>query len=135
MRRRFSASSPCTAAILTLAVAATTNKCFRNAAFTTPTSHNPPNVRLTLCRCTIDSKAVGGDVFSVTPSNKSDVDYLGEGTKGDLNVKLEQLEAFGIDGHAAFEGPIEEVARTIPGAVDLLLLLTYSFSTLLNFLA
>ncbi|KAJ1399139.1 Cytosolic purine 5-nucleotidase [Sesbania bispinosa] len=64
-------------------------------------------------------QAVGGDVFSVTPSNKSNVDYLGESTKGDLNVKLEQLEAFGIDGHAAFEGPIEEVARTIPGAVRL----------------
>lgn len=82
-----------------LAVPATTNKCCKNAAFTTPSSHNTANVRfskaLTLCRCTVDSKSVGGDVFSVTPSNKCDVDYLGESTKGDLNVKLEHLEAFG----------------------------------------
>lgn len=70
----------------------TTQKFFKNATFTT-------NARfakaLTLCRCTVDSKSVGEDVFSVTPSNKSDVDYLGESTKGDLNVKLEHLEAFG----------------------------------------
>ncbi|TKY54329.1 Cytosolic purine 5'-nucleotidase [Spatholobus suberectus] len=95
------------------AVAGTFNKCFKIATFT---SRNGVNMRwakaLTLCRCTVDSKSVGGDVFSVTPSNKSDVDYLGESTKGDLNVKLEHLEAFGIDGHAALEGPIEEVARS-----------------------
>ncbi|XP_061343245.1 uncharacterized protein LOC133289349 [Gastrolobium bilobum] len=99
-----------------LAVFATNNKCFKNAAFTRPASHNVENTRLakalTLRRCTIDSKSVSDDVFSVTPSNKSDVDYLGESTKGDLNVKLEHLEAFGIDGHGSLEGPIEEVART-----------------------
>lgn len=48
------------------------------------------------CRCTLDSKSVGGDVFSVTPSHKFDVDYLGEKTKGDFNVKFEHLEAFGM---------------------------------------
>jgi hypothetical protein len=37
----------------------------------------------------------GGDVFSVTTSNSSDVDYLGESTKGDLNVKREHLKDFG----------------------------------------
>jgi hypothetical protein len=47
------------------------------------------------CRCSIDAKSVGGDVFSVTSSSKSDVDYLGQSTKGDLNLKLEHLEAFG----------------------------------------
>ncbi|KAE9602530.1 hypothetical protein Lal_00049980 [Lupinus albus] len=86
-----------------------------NASFSIPPSNKMVknnNIRFfaktssTLCRC------VGGDVFSVTPSNNSDVDYLGQSTKGDLNVKLEHLEAFGIDGHGALEGPIEEVART-----------------------
>ncbi|KAL6193526.1 hypothetical protein ACLB2K_034610 [Fragaria x ananassa] len=55
----------------------------------------------------VDDKSL----FSVTPATKYDVDYLGEKTKGDLNVKLESLEAFGIDGQATLEGPIEEVAR------------------------
>ncbi|KAL6190746.1 hypothetical protein ACLB2K_037140 [Fragaria x ananassa] len=55
----------------------------------------------------VDDKSM----FSVTPATKYDVDYLGEKTKGDLNVKLESLEAFGIDGQATLEGPIEEVAR------------------------
>jgi hypothetical protein len=47
------------------------------------------------CRCSIDAMPVGGDVFSVTSSSKSDVDYLGQSTKGDLNLKLEHFEAFG----------------------------------------
>ncbi|XP_026446408.1 5'-nucleotidase domain-containing protein 4-like [Papaver somniferum] len=51
------------------------------------------------------------EVFSVTSSSKSDVDYLGESTKGDFNVKKEQLEAFGIDGQETLIGPIEEIAR------------------------
>ncbi|TKY72957.1 Cytosolic purine 5'-nucleotidase [Spatholobus suberectus] len=67
----------------------------------------------TLCLCSVDPGQVNDDgVFSVTPSSKCDVDYLGESTKGNLNVKVERLEAFGIDGHAALEGPIEEVAKT-----------------------
>ncbi|ESW26473.1 hypothetical protein PHAVU_003G122300 [Phaseolus vulgaris] len=100
----------------TPAVAPTTpsnNKCFKIAAFTRPTSHNRVNLKsdkaLTPCCYSADSNT---DVFSVTSSNKSDVDYLGESTKGDLNVKSEHLEAFGIDGHGALEGPIEEVARS-----------------------
>jgi len=72
------------------------NKCFKIAAFTRPTSHNGVNLKsgkaLRPCRCSADSNS---DVFSVTSSNKSDVDYLGESTKGDLNVKSEHLEAFG----------------------------------------
>ena len=45
----------------------------------------------------VDDKSlpVGDDVFSVTSSSKYEVDYLGESTKGDLNVKLEHLEALG----------------------------------------
>jgi hypothetical protein len=51
------------------------------------------------CRCSVDAKSVGGDVFSVTSSSKSDVDYLGQSTKGDLNLKLDRLEAFGKTIH------------------------------------
>lgn len=46
-------------------------------------------------RCTIIAESVEGEVFSVTSSSKSDVDYLGESTKGDLNVNEEHLDAFG----------------------------------------
>ncbi|CAA7400154.1 unnamed protein product [Spirodela intermedia] len=55
--------------------------------------------------------SLGGEVFSVTSSSKSEVDYLGESTKGDLNVNQERLEALGVDGQAALGGPIEEIAR------------------------
>ncbi|XP_031395534.1 5'-nucleotidase domain-containing protein 4 isoform X2 [Punica granatum] len=67
----------------------------------------------TLCLCSSSSSSVGekSEVFSVTSSSKCDVDYLGESTKGDLNVKMEHLEAFGIDGQVTLEGPIEEVAK------------------------
>lgn len=67
--------------------------------------------RMWTCRCSMDAKSVGGDVFSVTSSSKSDVDYLGQSTKGDLNLKVEHLESFGIEGQESLEGPIEEVAR------------------------
>uniref|UniRef100_A0A1D1YCH6 Cytosolic purine 5'-nucleotidase n=1 Tax=Anthurium amnicola TaxID=1678845 RepID=A0A1D1YCH6_9ARAE len=64
------------------------------------------------CAGAVDAAAaVGGEVFSVTSSSKSDVDYLGESTKGDLNVKQEHLEALGVDGDATLDGPIEEIAR------------------------
>jgi hypothetical protein len=33
--------------------------------------------------------------FSVTSSGLSEVDYLGESTRGDLNVRRERLEALG----------------------------------------
>ncbi|KAG9459965.1 hypothetical protein H6P81_004473 [Aristolochia fimbriata] len=66
--------------------------------------------RMLCCRA-VEAKSVGEDPFSVTSSSKSDVDYLGESTKGDLNVKREHLEAFGIDGLTTLEGPIEKIAR------------------------
>jgi len=61
--------------------------------------------------------AVGDDVFSVTTSSKYEVDYLGQSTKGDLNLKLDPLQSFG-DGQATLEGPIEEVARTEAQAAE-----------------
>lgn len=69
--------------------------------------------KMTVCLSAMDSKSVGvgGDVFSVTSSSKSGVDYLGQSTKGDMNLKRELLDAFGVDGEETLEGPIEEVAR------------------------
>ncbi|XP_078446751.1 HAD-superfamily hydrolase, subfamily IG, 5'-nucleotidase [Wolffia australiana] len=62
-------------------------------------------------RGSITSANAGGEVFSITSSSRSDVDYLGESTKGDLNVSPERLEALGVDGEAALGGPIEEIAK------------------------
>ncbi|KAJ8492052.1 hypothetical protein OPV22_013773 [Ensete ventricosum] len=62
-------------------------------------------------RCAINAESVEGEVFSVTSSSKSDVDYLGESTKGDLNVNPEHLDAFCFDGQADLDGPIGEIAR------------------------
>lgn len=66
-----------------------------------PISHPPwlvrPGVKPPMvCHCSVEAKPIGEEVFSVTSSSKYDVDYLGESTKGDLNVKLDQLESFGI---------------------------------------
>ncbi|KAL5700664.1 hypothetical protein ACHQM5_026083 [Ranunculus cassubicifolius] len=80
-----------------------TPSCFRPISRIGFTNSDKPLAGI--CCCT---NVVGEEVFSVTSSSKSEVDYLGESTKGDLNVKL---EALGIDGHAALEGPIEEIAR------------------------
>ncbi|KAK9288830.1 hypothetical protein L1049_017295 [Liquidambar formosana] len=86
----------------------------KNPVLVKPISHNADSVasrpRMMMCRCSVDAKSVGGEMFSVTSSNKCDVDYLGQSTKGDLNLKLEHLEAFG-NGQVTLEGPIEEVAR------------------------
>ncbi|MCL7043678.1 hypothetical protein MKW94_002073 [Papaver nudicaule] len=68
-------------------------------------SYRKPKNNVCCCSSNVD------EVFSVTSSSKSDVDYLGESTKGDFNVKKEQLEAFGIDGQETLKGPIEEIAR------------------------
>ena len=52
------------------------------------------------CRCATDAgdnaAVTAGPVFSVTPRNESDVDYLGESTKGDFNVNFDHLEALGM---------------------------------------
>ncbi|KAL6008848.1 hypothetical protein ACLOJK_022074 [Asimina triloba] len=64
-----------------------------------------------VCFCKVGERTVGGELFSVTSTSKSDVDYLGESTKGDLNVKKEHLEMWDLDGHGTLEGPIEEIAQ------------------------
>ena len=43
------------------------------------------------CFCAL----AGDDVFSVTSPTQSNVDYLGQSTKGDLNVKVDQLDSLG----------------------------------------
>ncbi|KAJ8539766.1 hypothetical protein K7X08_014018 [Anisodus acutangulus] len=71
--------------------------------FRSHVSYNPVNGFS--CRCATTSVNNGEDVFSVvTSSTTSEVDYLGESTKGDLNLN------FGIDGQA-LQGPVEEVAK------------------------
>lgn len=73
------------------------------------------------CKGGVDTKSVGEEVFSVTSSSHCDVDYLGESTRGDLNLKINHLEAFGMDGQASLEGPIEQVAREEAEGADNLL--------------
>ncbi|KAF2310354.1 hypothetical protein GH714_007951 [Hevea brasiliensis] len=66
-----------------------------------------------MCRCTLDSKSpstVGEQVFSVTSSSKYGFDYLGQSTKGDLNLNYDHLDSIGIDPQVTLEGPIEDVA-------------------------
>lgn len=68
-------------------------------------SYNKVNGFSSSCRCATTSVPPGEDVFSIVTSNTmSEVDYLGESTKGDLNLN------FGIDGKA-LQGPVEEVAK------------------------
>ncbi|KAJ9699962.1 hypothetical protein PVL29_005685 [Vitis rotundifolia] len=69
------------------------------------------------CFCAL----AGDDVFSVTSATQFDVDYLGQSTKGDLNVKSDHLDSFGLGGRSALEGPIEEVARAEAGEAEDLL--------------
>ncbi|WZZ74495.1 5'-nucleotidase domain-containing protein 4-like isoform X2 [Brassica napus] len=75
------------------------------------------SVRMIKCRADGGRVTVGDDVFSVTTSSKYEVDYLGQSTKGDLNLKLDPLHSFG-NGQATLEGPIEEVARTEAQAAE-----------------
>lgn len=67
-----------------------------------------------VCRSSLDSKSpatVGEQVFSVTSSTKSEFDYLGQSTKGDLNLNFDHLDSIGVDPQVSLEGPIVEVAR------------------------
>ncbi|MFS8034964.1 putative 5'-nucleotidase [Helianthus anomalus] len=68
------------------------------------------------CQCTVDANSVnnavttttGDDMFSVnTNSHDCGFDYLGQSTKGDLNLKYEINGEVGV----ARKGPIEEVAK------------------------
>ncbi|XP_035817181.1 uncharacterized isoform X6 [Zea mays] len=58
--------------------------------------------------------------FSVTSSGLSEVDYLGESTRGDLNVRRERLEALG-NSKSTLHGPIEEIAWKEAGEAETLL--------------
>lgn len=89
----------------TLAIFSNTQKFDGALVFGSSVSYNRVN-GFSSCRCgTTTSVPPGEDVFSVVTSSKtSEVDYLGESTKGDLNLN------FGIDGKA-LEGPVEEVAK------------------------
>lgn len=77
------------------------------------------------CRCATDAgdnaAVTAGPAFSVTPRNESDVDYLGESTKGDFNVNFDHLEALGGDGQVSWERPIEEIAKAEARAAEDLL--------------
>ncbi|XP_009768833.1 uncharacterized protein LOC107808313 isoform X2 [Nicotiana tabacum] len=78
---------------------------FSNSALVLRSPSSYAHVNGFSCRCATTSVPPGEDVFSVVTSNtKSEVDYLGQSTKGDLNLN------FGIDGQA-LQGPIEEVAK------------------------
>ncbi|CAM0146427.1 unnamed protein product [Urochloa decumbens] len=59
--------------------------------------------------------------FSVTSSGLSQVDYLGQSTRGDLNVRRERLEALGGNGESTLHGPIEEIAWKEAGEAEALL--------------
>ncbi|KAK9161863.1 hypothetical protein Syun_008204 [Stephania yunnanensis] len=73
-----------------------------NPGFANTSSFKSPRI----CCC-----KVGEEAFSLTSSAKYEVDYLGESTRGDLNVKKEHLDFFGVEGQVALDGPIEEIAR------------------------
>ncbi|XP_015061370.1 5'-nucleotidase domain-containing protein 4 [Solanum pennellii] len=87
------------------AVFSNTQKLDGALVFRSSVSYNRVN-GFSSCRCSATTSVPPGeDVFSVvTSSTTSEVDYLGESTKGDLNLN------FGIDGNA-LQGPVEEVAK------------------------
>ncbi|XP_022038543.1 5'-nucleotidase domain-containing protein 4 isoform X1 [Helianthus annuus] len=69
------------------------------------------------CQCTVDANSVanavttttGDDMFSVnTNSHDCGFDYLGQSTKGDLNLKYAEING---EVDVARKGPIEEVAK------------------------
>ncbi|KAI3505959.1 hypothetical protein L1887_28302 [Cichorium endivia] len=87
-----------------------------NSSTLTSKTTNRRQRQLHYCQCTVDANSAtnaitsgaADDIFSVnTSSNECDFDYLGQSTKGDLNLK------YGINGQSdiAWKGPIEEVAR------------------------
>nr|GLL24948.1 5'-nucleotidase domain-containing protein 4-like [Ipomoea trifida]GMC82341.1 5'-nucleotidase domain-containing protein 4 isoform X1 [Ipomoea batatas]GME01557.1 5'-nucleotidase domain-containing protein 4 isoform X1 [Ipomoea batatas] len=82
--------------------------CYQPLVFTLHPSlshNNSTNRSLRRCNANSLSSEAEGDVFSViTSSNRSQVDYLGQSTKGDLNLNS------GLNG-ATLEGPIQEVAK------------------------
>lgn len=74
-----------------LPMAAATNYLLPFRILSRPISTNSNRAPITMSRCT----SVGEPVFSVTSSSEFEFDYLGQSTKGDLNVNFEHLEALG----------------------------------------
>ncbi|KAG6431314.1 hypothetical protein SASPL_109393 [Salvia splendens] len=71
-----------------------------------PSTRAAINTKLRCRSATTEEAAAGNtDIFSVTPSTAADFDYLGESTKGDLNLNS------AINGEAGLDGPIEDVAK------------------------
>ncbi|PWA68281.1 5'-nucleotidase domain-containing protein 4 [Artemisia annua] len=91
---------------------------FKSSSFSLTTSNTNNKRQQQHCQCSVDANSattsdvitgVSDDMFCVNTSDDDcDVDYLGESTKGDLNLK------YGINGQTdvAWKGPIEEVARS-----------------------
>lgn len=62
------------------------------------------------------------DLFSVTSSSHFEVDYLGESTKGDMNIKRTRFDnALDYKGGLTLEGPIEEIAKAEAREAEMLL--------------
>ncbi|XP_062108899.1 uncharacterized protein LOC133819623 [Humulus lupulus] len=91
----------------------TNNINYSNSKVSFAAARFPATTTTTTAKCgctTANQTPIGDDVFSVTSSSSSDFDYLGESTKGDLNLNLDHLHSLAIDGQSTLEGPIEEVA-------------------------
>ncbi|KAJ0092048.1 hypothetical protein Patl1_24724 [Pistacia atlantica] len=109
-----------------LSMAILNSNSFRNPVgfFNMDSLNTTPRIPATSLKCgcsNSSSNSTSVEVFSVTSSSKYDVDYLGQSTKGDLNLKLDHLQAFGLDGQITLDGPIEEVARIEAEEADNLL--------------
>ncbi|XP_031285802.1 cytosolic purine 5'-nucleotidase isoform X2 [Pistacia vera] len=109
-----------------LSMAILNSNGFRNPVgfFNVDSLTTTPRIPATSLKCgcsNSSSNSTSFEVFSVTSSSKYDVDYLGQSTKGDLNLKLDHLQAFGLDGQITLDGPIEEVARIEAEEADNLL--------------
>lgn len=61
------------------------------------------------------------EMFHVKTSSYSEVDYLGESTKGDLNVRWDVSDVVDNEGVHTFDGTIEEVAKAEAKGAEMLL--------------
>ncbi|KAL9671670.1 hypothetical protein QQ045_009240 [Rhodiola kirilowii] len=85
---------------------------FKNSQFALPALVSD-KLRLATCRsvvvrCSSRAEPAGRGLFTETSSGECDVDYLGESTKGDLNLRCDD---FDVNNQDTLKGPIGEVAR------------------------
>ncbi|CAM8985499.1 unnamed protein product [Rhodiola kirilowii] len=85
---------------------------FKNSQFALPALVSD-KLRLATCRsvvvrCSSRTEPAGRGLFTETSSGECDVDYLGESTKGDLNLRCDD---FDVNNQDTLKGPIGEVAR------------------------